>query len=118
MSRAVVSAVRTPIGRYGGALAGVRPDDLAAVVIGEAAVARAGVDAAAIEDVSSAAPTRPARTTAMSRAWRRCSPASPIRLPGSRSTDSAPAGSQAVVGARTPWSPVTATSSSRAAWSR
>ena len=51
MSRAVVlSAVRTPIGRYGGALAGVRPDDLAATVIAEA-VARAGVDAAAIEDV-------------------------------------------------------------------
>ena len=51
MPRAVViSAVRTPIGRYGGALAGVRPDDLAAVAIREA-VARAGVDAAEIEDV-------------------------------------------------------------------
>jgi 3-oxoadipyl-CoA thiolase len=51
MSRAVVlSAVRTPVGRYGGALAGERPDDLAALVI-EEAVARAGVDPAAIEDV-------------------------------------------------------------------
>jgi 3-oxoadipyl-CoA thiolase len=51
MPRAVVlSAVRTPIGRYGGALAGVRPDDLAAVAIREA-VARAGVEAAEIEDV-------------------------------------------------------------------
>ncbi|HSC48718.1 MAG TPA: hypothetical protein VLD16_00535, partial [Gaiellaceae bacterium] len=51
MSRAVVlSAVRTPVGRYGGALAGERPDDLAALVIGEA-VARAGVPAAEIEDV-------------------------------------------------------------------
>jgi 3-oxoadipyl-CoA thiolase len=51
MSRAVVvSAVRTPIGRYGGALSGVRPDDLAAVAIG-AAVARAGVEPAAIDDV-------------------------------------------------------------------
>src|SRR5690349_15900041 len=51
MSRAVVvSAVRTPIGRYGGALADVRPDDLAARVIGEA-VARAGVSAEEIEDV-------------------------------------------------------------------
>jgi 3-oxoadipyl-CoA thiolase len=50
MPRAVVlSAVRTPIGRYGGALSHVRPDDLAAVVI-EAAVARAGVDPAAIDD--------------------------------------------------------------------
>ena len=51
MSRAVIlSAVRTPIGRYGGALAGVRPDDLAALVV-RAAVDRAGVDAGEIEDV-------------------------------------------------------------------
>src|SRR5947207_8642371 len=51
MSRAVVlSAVRTPIGRYGGALADVRPDDLAALAIA-AAVERAGVDANQIEDV-------------------------------------------------------------------
>jgi len=51
MSRAVVlSAVRTPVGRYGGALAGERPDDLAALVIAEA-VARAGVPAEQIEDV-------------------------------------------------------------------
>src|SRR4029453_578630 len=46
----VLSAVRTPVGRYGGALAGERPDDLAAFVIKEA-VARAGVEAAEIEDV-------------------------------------------------------------------
>src|SRR5215475_10009468 len=51
MSRAVViSAVRTPIGRYGGGLAAVRPDDLAGIAIG-AAVERAGVDAGDIEDV-------------------------------------------------------------------
>jgi 3-oxoadipyl-CoA thiolase len=51
MPRAVVlSAVRTPIGRYGGALAGVRPDDLAALAIREA-VARAGVPPEQIEDV-------------------------------------------------------------------
>jgi 3-oxoadipyl-CoA thiolase len=51
VSRAVVLAgVRTPIGRYGGALAGVRPDDLAAKVIAEA-VERAGVTAGEIEDV-------------------------------------------------------------------
>jgi 3-oxoadipyl-CoA thiolase len=42
--------VRTPIGRYGGALSGVRPDDLAAIAIREA-VARAGVTPAEIEDV-------------------------------------------------------------------
>ncbi len=51
MSRAVVlSAVRTPVGRYGGALSGVRPDDLAALAIG-AAVERAGVVGDEIEDV-------------------------------------------------------------------
>jgi 3-oxoadipyl-CoA thiolase len=46
----VISAVRTPVGRHGGALADVRPDDLAAVAIREA-VDRAGVQAAEIEDV-------------------------------------------------------------------
>ena len=42
--------MRTPVGRYGGGLAGVRPDDLAALAIA-AAVERAGVDAGEIEDV-------------------------------------------------------------------
>jgi 3-oxoadipyl-CoA thiolase len=46
----ILSAVRTPVGRYGGALAGERPDDLAALVIREA-VERAGVPAGEIEDV-------------------------------------------------------------------
>ena len=46
----IVSAVRTPIGRIRGALAQVRPDDLAALVVREA-VERAGVDPAAIEEV-------------------------------------------------------------------
>ena len=51
MPRAVIlSAVRTPVGRYGGGLADVRPDDLAATAIA-AAVERAGVAAAEIEDV-------------------------------------------------------------------
>jgi 3-oxoadipyl-CoA thiolase len=51
MARAViVSAVRTPVGRYGGALSGERPDDLAALVIREA-VERSGVPAEEIEDV-------------------------------------------------------------------
>ena len=46
----IVEAVRTPIGRYGEALASVRPDDLAAAVL-RAVVDRAGVDPAIIEDV-------------------------------------------------------------------
>ena len=46
----IISAVRTPVGRYGGALSGVRPDDLAAHVV-RAAVERAGVEPREIEDV-------------------------------------------------------------------
>ena len=46
----IVSAVRTPIGALGGALAAVRPDDLAALVVAEA-LRRAAVDPAAVEEV-------------------------------------------------------------------
>lgn len=47
---AIVAAVRTPIGDYGGALSACRPDDLAALVLREA-VARSGVDPARIDEV-------------------------------------------------------------------
>jgi 3-oxoadipyl-CoA thiolase len=51
MPEAVIcAAVRTPIGRYGGGLAGVRADDLAAIAVG-AAVERAGIPAERIDDV-------------------------------------------------------------------
>jgi 3-oxoadipyl-CoA thiolase len=46
----VLDGVRTAIGRYGGALAHTRPDDLAALVVGEA-VRRAGVPAELIDEV-------------------------------------------------------------------
>jgi acetyl-CoA acetyltransferase len=46
----IIDAVRTPIGRHGGSLAGVRPDDLAAGVI-EALIRRTGLDPAAVDDV-------------------------------------------------------------------
>ena len=46
----IVEALRTPFGRYGGALSGVRPDDLAATVL-EAVVARSGISATDIDDV-------------------------------------------------------------------
>ena len=45
-----MEALRTPVGRYGGALAAVRPDDLAALVV-RAVVDRSGIDPALIEDV-------------------------------------------------------------------
>src|SRR6476660_9368374 len=46
----LVGGARTPVGRYGGALSAVRPDDLAALVVREA-VARAGIDPDAIDEV-------------------------------------------------------------------
>ncbi len=46
----VVEALRTPVGRHGGSLANVRPDDLAAVPI-RAVVERSGIDPASIDDV-------------------------------------------------------------------
>ncbi|SDP00686.1 acetyl-CoA C-acetyltransferase [Microbacterium sp. ru370.1] len=51
MSQAfLIGGARTPVGRYGGSLASVRPDDLAALVVGEA-VTRAGLPAEAIDEV-------------------------------------------------------------------
>jgi acetyl-CoA C-acetyltransferase len=47
---AIITAVRTPVGRYGGGLAAVRPDDLAALVIRQV-LERSGIDPAAVEDV-------------------------------------------------------------------
>jgi len=46
----IYDAVRTPFGRAGGALSGIRPDDLAALVM-RASVERAGIDPARIDDV-------------------------------------------------------------------
>ena len=46
----IVAALRTPFGRYGGALASVRPDDLAATVV-RALIERTGVDGSLVEDV-------------------------------------------------------------------
>ncbi|MCW4386222.1 acetyl-CoA C-acyltransferase [Salinibacterium sp. SYSU T00001] len=46
----LVGGARTPVGRYGGALSSVRPDDLAALVVKEA-VTRAGIDPAEVDEV-------------------------------------------------------------------
>jgi len=51
VTEALISvALRTPVGKHGGSLAGVRPDDLAAVPI-RAVVERSGIDPSAIDDV-------------------------------------------------------------------
>jgi acetyl-CoA acetyltransferase len=62
-------AVRTPIGRYGGVLARVRADDLAAIPIRELVRRHPGLDTA-VDEVLMVAPTRPARTTGTWPAWR------------------------------------------------
>jgi len=46
----IVDAVRTPVGKYGGALRDVRPDDLGAIVI-KALIERTKIDPASIQDV-------------------------------------------------------------------
>jgi 3-oxoadipyl-CoA thiolase len=46
----ILDAVRTPVGRFGGALASVRPDDLAATVV-KAIVQRTGIDPSVVDDV-------------------------------------------------------------------
>ncbi len=47
----ILAAVRTPVGRYGGALTHVRPDDLAALVLRAAVERVPGLDTGAIEEV-------------------------------------------------------------------
>jgi acetyl-CoA acetyltransferase family protein len=74
----ICDAIRTPIGRYGGALSGVRADDLGAIPLRALMERNPRVAGVPSTTSSSAAPTRPARTTATSRAWPGC-------LPGCRS---------------------------------
>jgi acetyl-CoA acetyltransferase len=54
----LVEGLRTPFGRYGGALKDVRPDDMAAHVI-SALVERTGIDPSTIDDVILGAAIRP-----------------------------------------------------------
>ena len=79
----VLDAVRTPFGRYGGALAKVRPDDLAAHVVKALLDRSPDLDPGASTRSCSATPTRPARTTATSRGWPGCSTACRPAFPGS-----------------------------------
>ena len=47
----IIDILRTPIGKYGGALAAIRPDDLAAHVIRQIVIRNAGLPVGIIEDV-------------------------------------------------------------------
>jgi len=82
----IVEAVRTPIGKHGGALASVRPDDLLAHAL-SALVDRSGVPKEEVKRLTRfmrAVPTRRARTTATWPAWPSSSPASPWRWRAAR----------------------------------
>ena len=78
----IIDAVRTPIGRIGGALAGVRPDDLAAGAVRglRRSVARPRHRQRSTR-CTSATPTGPARTTATSAAWRALLAGLPTSVP-------------------------------------
>lgn len=71
----ICDAIRTPIGRFGGALAGVRADDLAAVPLKALIERNPTVQWIRLTKCSSAAPTRLVKTTATWHAWRCCWPA-------------------------------------------
>ena len=77
----IVDYVRTPFGRFAGALATMRADDLAAAPIGALLARHPSLDPALIEEVVYGAPIRRGRTTATSRGWRRCSPVCRRRRP-------------------------------------
>ena len=47
----VIDSVRTPVGKYGGVLSSIRPDDLLAYVIKALLLRNSGIDLNAIEDV-------------------------------------------------------------------
>jgi acetyl-CoA acetyltransferase len=73
----ICDAIRTPFGRYGGALAPVRADDLAAVPLRALIARNPQVDWSAVDDVILGCASRPARTTATWRAWPPCWPVCP-----------------------------------------
>ena len=66
------AAARTPFGRFGGALAGVRPDDLAATAVSGVLAKVPHLDPETIGEVDSETPTAPARRTATSAGWLCC----------------------------------------------
>ena len=82
----ICDAVRTPFGRFGGALATMRADDLAALPLKALLARNPGLDPSRIDDVIFAAPTRPGKTTATWRGWRCCWPACRRACPGAPST--------------------------------
>lgn len=68
----IIDAVRTPVGKYGGVLADIRPDDLLAHVIKSLLQRNGSVDVNAIEDVIAGAANQAGKITGMWLEWQHC----------------------------------------------
>lgn len=68
----ICDAVRTPFGRFGGTLASVRADDLAAIPLKALLARHPNLDPAAIDDVSTAVRIRQGKITVTWHEWRCC----------------------------------------------
>ena len=68
----ICDATRTPIGRYGGGLATMRPDDLVAHVTRTLIERNPSLDPYAVDEVVLDAPIRLVKTIAMWPVWRCC----------------------------------------------
>ncbi|MEW7000754.1 hypothetical protein M5585_12630 [Serratia ureilytica] len=81
----ICDAVRTPFGRYGGALSALRADDLAALPLKALLARLPQLDPRPLMTLFWGAPTRPVKTTATWREWRCCWPdcRTPCRAPPS-----------------------------------
>ena len=113
----IVDAVRTPVGRYGGALKDVRPDDLAALCIG-ALVERNHLDPATIEDVILGCANQSGEDNRNVARMAALIAGLPISVAGQTINRLCGSGLNALVARRTPSMPAKATCSSRAAPSR
>lgn len=78
--------IRTPIGRFGGALSSVRTDDLAATPLKALVERNPALDCEAIEDVIFGCANQAGKITAMLPVWRHCLPVFPLPPPVRRST--------------------------------
>ena len=97
----ICDAVRTPIGRYGGASPGCGPTISPRGRSRRSSPRNSKADVARSTRSFTAAPTRQAKTTAMSRGWRCCSQGSPTASPASPSTGFArPASTRSAQAAR------------------
>src|SRR5256886_3361746 len=94
----IVDALRTPIGRYAGALKGARPDDLAALVVREA-VHRNPLGPASIEDVYFGDATRAGEDNGSVARWAVLLAGLPVEIPAATMNRLCGSGMQAVVAA-------------------